>query len=82
MLSRASSKKRRHDVSQLAKAVVDISAGNMADEAPSEPPKNPAAVALDELDGRKGRLARPAKQTKKRRPEIAKKAAQVRWSRK
>lgn len=43
--------------------------------------KNPAAVALGKLGGKKGGPARAKKLSKKRRSEIAKKAAQARWSR-
>lgn len=43
--------------------------------------KNPAAVALGRLGGKKGGPARAAKLTKKRRSEIAKKAAEARWQR-
>ena len=45
-----------------------------------EPTKNPAAVALGRLGGLKGGPARAAKLSKKRRTEIAKKAARVRWT--
>lgn len=41
--------------------------------------KNPAAVALGKLGGKKGGKARAAKLSKKRRSEIAKKAAKARW---
>ncbi len=47
-------------------------------ESPKE--KNPAAVALGRLGGLKGGAARAKSLTKKRRSEIAKKAAQKRWS--
>ena len=43
--------------------------------------KNPAAVALGRLGGSKGGKIRAANLTAKRRSEIAKKAAQTRWSR-
>lgn len=46
----------------------------------SAPEKNPAAVALGRLGGLKGGKARAAKLSGKRRQEIAKKAAQARWS--
>ena len=42
--------------------------------------KNPAAVALGKLGGKKGGTARAKKLSPKRRKEIAKKAALVRWS--
>ncbi len=41
--------------------------------------KNPAAVALGRLGGLKGGAARAKKLSKKRRSEIAKKAARARW---
>jgi hypothetical protein len=43
-------------------------------------PKNPAAMALGRLGGLKGGVARAAKMTPERRSEIAKKAADKRWS--
>lgn len=45
-----------------------------------EPAKNPAAVALGRLGGKKGGKARAAKLSAERRVEIARKAAQARWS--
>jgi hypothetical protein len=44
------------------------------------PQKNPAAVALGRLGGLKGGKARAAKLSAKKRKEIARKAAEVRWS--
>ncbi len=41
--------------------------------------KNPAAVALGRLGGLKGGPARAAKLTTKKKKQIAKKAARVRW---
>jgi hypothetical protein len=41
--------------------------------------KNPAAVALGKLGGSKGGLIRAKRLSKKRRVEIGKKAAAVRW---
>ena len=41
--------------------------------------KNPAAVALGRMGGKKGGPARAKKLSKKRRSEIAKKAAEARW---
>ena len=46
---------------------------------PAEPVKNPAAVALGKLGGAKGGPARAKSLTKKRRQEIARKAAAARW---
>jgi hypothetical protein len=50
-------------------------------EPPSLPirEKNPAAVALGLLGASKGGKARAANLSKKRRKEIAKKAAKTRW---
>ena len=42
--------------------------------------KNPAAVTLGRLGGLKGGKARAQKLSKKRRSEIAKKAAETRWA--
>ena len=62
----------KKDINVLAKRIVD--------KATEEPPeKNPAAVALGRLGGLKGGKARAKKLPAKRRSEIAKKAAQVRW---
>jgi hypothetical protein len=44
-----------------------------------ERPKNPAAVALGKLGASKGGKARAAKLSAKKRAEIARKAARVRW---
>jgi hypothetical protein len=49
---------------------------------PLIPKKNPHAVALARLGALKGALARAASLTKKRRSEIAKKAARARWGKK
>ena len=77
------SKKRPRDVNQLAKLIVDISTGEVEDEAPKlEREKNPAAVALGRLGASKGGQARAAKLSPKKRREIAKKAAAARWDKK
>jgi hypothetical protein len=70
--------KRPRDPFQLAKLIGDISTGQAIDENP-DAGKNPAAVALGKLGGIKGGLARAKSLTKKRRSEIAKKAAHFRW---
>ena len=64
--------RRPADPNQLAAAIVS--------EATDQKPKNPHAVALGRLGGKVGGPARAAKLSKKRRSEIAKKAAQARWS--
>ena len=55
---------------------------NKATSEPSKesPQKNPAAVALGRLGGLKGGKARAKKLSARKRKEIAKKAADIRWS--
>ena len=66
--------KRPTDPNQLAHFIA-----KQVTEPAEVPAKNPAAVALGLLGGRKGGLARAKNLTKKRRAEIAKKAARARW---
>ncbi len=83
MPKRSSTKKRPSDVNLLAKAIVDEATSDaVEDDTPTDDAKNPAAVALGRLGGKKGGKARAAKLTKERRSEIARKAAQARWSKK
>ena len=70
--------KRPRDANQLGKLIVDLATGQTTEQ-PADDGKNPAAVALGRLGGLKGGVARAAKLTKKRRAEIAKKAAAARW---
>jgi len=72
------SSKRPRDPNQLAKLIVDMATGD-APRDTLEDGKNPAAVALGRLGGMKGGKARAAALSKKRRREIAKKAAASRW---
>ncbi len=58
---------------------VNVLAADIVADATGESEKNPAAVALGRLGGKKGGLARAKKLSKKRRSEIAQKAAQARW---
>lgn len=71
--------KRPTDLNQRAKSIVDIATGETQDPQSTEG-KNPAAVALGRLGGLKGGKARAEKLSAKKRSEIAKKAAQKRWS--
>lgn len=73
-------RKRPRDPNRLAKLIVDIATGQVEDRPPTpeEQGKNPHAAAL----GRQGGQARAAKLTKKRRAEIAQKAAAKRWQKK
>lgn len=81
------------DFNKLAKSIVDQATSEEQPESPAEEDqeqnqpiqdadsgKNPAAVALGKLGGKKGGPARAKKLTKERRSEIARKAAQARWS--
>lgn len=85
MPTRPSKKKKRpRDINQLAKAIVDESTSEEQPEAPAEETttpdeRNPAAVSLGKLGASKGGKARAKKLSKKKRSEIAKKAAAARW---
>jgi hypothetical protein len=70
-------RKRPTDPNLLAAAIVAEVTGS----AKAEPEKNPAAVALGRMGGLKGGKARAAKLSKKRRSDIARKAAKSRWGR-
>lgn len=66
---------RPRDPAQLAKLIVDIATGEVADCV--DDGKDTAAAEL----GRKGGKARASKMTPARRSEIAKRAAAARWAR-
>src|SRR5579863_1997555 len=70
--------KRPRDTNQLAKLMVDILTGEVEDRerTPEERGVDPAASAM----GKKGGPARAASMTPERRAEIAKRAAEKRWS--
>ena len=70
--------KRPRDPAQLAKLMVDIATGDVEDRAPTpeERGKDPAASAM----GKRGGAARAAAMSPERRAEIAKAAAEKRWS--
>ncbi len=76
-------RKRLSSKLEEEKPAADQESQAVAEPAPEAQPasggKNPAAVALGLLGGKKGGLARAAKLSKKRRSEIAKKAAAARW---
>ena len=67
--------KRPADVIGTAVKVARIATGEIEDVQPDDG-KNKAAVEL----GRKGGKARAAKMTPEQRSEVARKAAQARWS--
>lgn len=79
-MPKRSSKKKR-DVNETAKQVVDQATGE-AEPEPEEQPdptKDPNAVALGRKGGKKGGKARAAKMTPEERSEAARKAALARW---
>ncbi len=80
-------KKTRRDVAEIArenleKIIGEKLSGEPLDAEPEsqeEDTRNPAAVALSKLGASKGGQARAKKLSKKRRSQIAKKAAKARW---
>ena len=76
MPTRASTGKKR-DFTQIAKAIIDKVTGNAPPEEPDM--RNPHAVALSKLGASKGGKARAKKLGAKKRKEIARKAANIRW---
>jgi hypothetical protein len=70
--------KRPRDPSQLAKAIVDIATGQQEDTAPQS--EDSPAKEFARQGGLKGGAARAAKLSPERRRDIAKAAAQKRWS--
>jgi hypothetical protein len=74
-------KKLPADPSKRAKLIGDLATGQIKNEN-SDEGKNIHAVELGKLGGRKGGLTRAANLSKKRRSEIAKKAAEKRWKKK
>ena len=67
------------DTNHLAKSIVDEVTTEELLQKAVEDGKNPAAVMLGRLGGLKGGKARAAKLSAKKRSEIAKKAANIRW---
>lgn len=77
-MPKRSSKNHPADPNLLAASIVQEAIGTKpATESPRQ--KNPAAVALGRLGGKKGGPARAASLSSRKRREIAKKAAAVRW---
>jgi len=73
--------KKSSDINMLASQIVK----EATQEQPTDniqPQKNPAAVALGRLGGLKGGPARAKKLSQKKRSDIARSAAQKRWSNK
>jgi hypothetical protein len=81
----AKKKKRPTDINLLAASIVKDATEPKEPEKPikePEPEKNPAAVALGRLGGLKGGKARAKKLSAEKRKDIARKAAEARWSKK
>lgn len=83
-------KKTRRDTAEIARFVVEQAVGEpltppsdetipSEDVPPEEDTRNPAAVVLGRLGASKGGKARAQKLSKKRRTDIAKRAARARW---
>jgi len=69
-----------HDTNQLADKILQIAIGEDVEPEKPDDGKDPAAVALGRKGGLKGGKARWAGVSKKKRSEIARKAATARWS--
>lgn len=88
MDKRSSRKKQERESSVTAFRVVQEATAEPDDSPDGEKKpfdiegKNPNAVALGRLGGKKGGKGRTAKLAQEQRSEIARKAAQVRWSKK
>jgi hypothetical protein len=74
-------KKRPSDINIIASQIV-VEATQEEPTDKIQPQKNPAAVALGRLGGLKGGPARARGLSKRKRSEIARKAATSRWSKK
>lgn len=77
-MPKRSSKPR--DLNKLVSAIVDDATDERA-ELSHDDRKDPAAVELGRRGGRKGGKARAKKLTAEERSDIARRAAQARWSR-
>lgn len=82
MPKRSSKKQGPPDTNVMAFNIVAQATGETPkedEEEKADDGKNPAAVALGRLGGLKGGKARAKKLSKKKRAEIAKRAAKARW---
>jgi hypothetical protein len=71
---------RPRDPNQLAKLIAEIATGEQTDRLVTDDGRDLAAVMLGRLGGLKGGKARAASMSSERRSEIARKAAETRWS--
>ena len=76
--------KKLTDPNQIGHAIVQLAIAGDDAETPALTAEQRSAIAsaLGKLGGRKGGLERAKRLSKKRRKEIAKKAASARWSNK
>jgi len=82
-MPRRASKGKKRDFTQIAKAVINQVTGNATFHTIEEVgEKNPHAQALASLGASKGGKARAKKLSSKRRKQIARQAARVRWGKK
>ena len=79
-MPKRSRKATKDDLNQLAASIVAQAVGGQP--MLKIEGKNPAAVALGRLGGLKGGKARARNLSAKKRAEIAKRAAQIRWAKK
>jgi len=76
-------RRKTEDVNQIAASIVEaVTSSDRSRGGHPAKEKNPAAVVLGRLGGLKGGKARAEKLSAKKRTQIAKKAAQARWSKK
>ncbi len=71
---------RPRDSNQLAKLITDIATGESEDRILTDDGRDLAAVLMGRRGGLKGGKARAASMSSERRSEIARKAAETRWS--
>jgi hypothetical protein len=76
------SSKKKLDFNQLAKSIVDDATTEKLLKNAAQEGKNIAAVLLGRMGGLKGGKARAESLSVEKRHTIAKKAAEVRWSKK
>ncbi len=79
----ATGRGKKRDFTQIAKGIIDQVTGDASIHAIEEvAEKNPHAQALAALGASKGGKARAKKLSSKRREQIARQAARVRWGKK
>ena len=79
MPNRSSNRKTTDPNVAAFRVMQHVIAMSEGQETPTQPEKNPAAVALGRLGGLKGGKARAKALSPRKRTAIAKKAAKARW---